>query len=344
MDRLVVTSMRQSGGKTTAIIGLGKALNKRIAYIKPFGERLLYRKKRLWDYDAALMTRIFELEENPEDMSIGFHHSKLLYMFDEKTAEERLKELLSSAGKDKDIVFVEAGKDITYGVSVGLDALSMAMYLDAPLLVLASGDDDTILDDIAFLGRHIRMEKIRLLGVIINKVLNVADFTDVHLPKIRETGIDVLGVIPYQKELTSFSAGFLADRLFAKVIAGEANLNRPIKSVFIGAMSAMAALKSPYFREENKAVITSGDRADMIVAALESDTAAVVLTNNILPSPNLIAQAARNEVPMLLVALDTYQAAKQIDGIEALPTKDETEKIAFITSMIKDHVNLNKFS
>lgn len=187
MGSIVVTSMRQSAGKTSAIIGIAKALDKKIGYIKPFGDRLLYRKKRLWDYDAALVTSIFNLEENPEEISIGFHHAKLLYMFDEKTTRVKLSDLLASVGKGKDLVFVESGRDITYGVSVGLDALSIASFLDAPLLVIVSGDEDTILDDITFLMKDIRLEDINLLGVIINKVSNIIDFTDIHLPGSRNS-------------------------------------------------------------------------------------------------------------------------------------------------------------
>ena len=67
MRKFVVTSLRQSAGKTSMIIGIAKALNRSIGYIKPLGERFLYRKKRLWDYDAALVTNIFGLKENPED-------------------------------------------------------------------------------------------------------------------------------------------------------------------------------------------------------------------------------------------------------------------------------------
>ena len=53
MDTFVVASMRPSAGKTSIIIGITKALNRKIGYIKPFGDRFLYRKKRMWDYDAA---------------------------------------------------------------------------------------------------------------------------------------------------------------------------------------------------------------------------------------------------------------------------------------------------
>ncbi len=335
--------MRQSAGKTSVIIGMAKALNKKIGYMKPFGERLLYRKKRLWDYDAALIAGIFELEENIEDMSIGFHHSKLLYMLDEETTREKLTELLANVGNKKDIVFIEAGKDITYGGSVYLDALSLCKYLDAGLLVVASGDEDTILDDLTFLKKRIQMEKVKLRGVVINKVANITEFTDIHLNKIKQMGIPVLGVVPYHKELPFFSVSYLADRLFAKVIAGENSLHRTVKNIFIGSASASAALKNPFFQAEDKVVITSGDRGDMIVAALGSKSAAVVLTNNILPPPILISKAEKMNIPLLLVSLDSYQVAKQIDALESLPTKNDLEKISLIEQMIGSHVNMKDF-
>jgi len=340
MDKFVVTSLRQGAGKTSVIIGITKALNRKIGYIKPFGERFLYRKKRLWDYDAALITNIFGLEENPENMSIGFHHSKLLYMLDEDTTREKLRELLVSVGEGKEIFFAECGKDITYGVSVHLDALTIARDLNAQLIVVASGDEDTILDDVIFLKKYIRMGDVRCKGIIINKVANVADFCDTRLSKIQQHGVEVLGVIPYYKELPYFSVSYLADRLFAKIITGEENLNRTVKNIFIGSMSACAALKNPLFQEESNVVITSGDRSDMIVAALGNNAAAIILTNNILPPSNLISKAAKLEIPLLLVSADTYEIAKQIEGMESLPTKDDLGKIALIEQMVRTHVNL----
>jgi BioD-like phosphotransacetylase family protein len=288
------------------------------------------------------MASIFGLEENIEDMSIGFHHSKLLYMLDEEMTKQKLLELLAIVGNKKDYVFIEAGKDITYGASVYLDALSVAKSLDAGLLVVASGAEDTILDDITFLKKRVSLEKVNLRGVIINKVTNITEFTDIHLTKIKQLGVNVLGVIPYYKELPFFSVSYLADRLFAKVIAGEDSLHRMVKNIFIGSASASAALKNPLFQVEDKVVITSGDRGDMIVAALGSNSAAIVLTNNILPPPNLISKAEKSGIPLLLVSLDSYQVAKQIDNLESLPTKDDKEKISIIEQMITAHVNIKE--
>ena len=341
MEKVVVTSMRENAGKTTAIIGIAKALNLKFGYMKPFGERLVYRKKRLWDYDASLIAGIFGVEENPEDMSIGFHHPKLLYMLDEETTGKRLLEQLAHVGEKKDFVFIEAGQDITYGASVYLDAISLAKYLDARLLVVAAGEGSA-LDGTTFLHKRIQLEDVDLLGIIFNQVTNVSEFTDYYSDKINKLDINVLGIIPYYQELSFFSVDFVVDRLLAKVIAGETRLNRRVKNIFVASASVSAALKHPGYQAEDKMVITSGDRADMILAALDSHSAAVVLTNNILPPPNLIAKAEELGIPLLLIPLDTYQVVRQMDTMEKLPTRDDKDKIALIEQMIMSHVNLNK--
>jgi BioD-like phosphotransacetylase family protein len=344
MQRYVITSMHPNAGKTSMIVGLAKALQKKIGYIKPFGDRLLYRKKRLWDYDTALINSIFGLEEDPAEMSIGFDHARLLYIFDKETIKKKVLELQEGASRNKEILFIEGGKEISYGVSIYLDAISLAKSLSAELLVVISGKEETIIDDIIFLKNHVDLGTVNLKGIIINKVPNLEDFINIHLPKINLLGINVLGVIPYYEELPQFTVHFLADRLFAKVITGESFLNRPVKNIIVGSMSANAAKNSPVFHEKNKVVITSGDRDDMIAAALESDTSALVLTCNIEPSPELVSKASEREIPLLLVSPDTYQIAKQIDFIEPLLQANDSDKILLIEQMIKKYVKLEEFS
>ena len=109
MDRVVVASMRKSAGKTSFIIGLTQILKnkKTIGYMKPFGDRLLYRKKRLWDYDSALMANIFGLKEDPENITIAFEHSKIKYMYDEQGTREKLKGMAANCQKGRDLLIVE---------------------------------------------------------------------------------------------------------------------------------------------------------------------------------------------------------------------------------------------
>ena len=343
MNKLVVTSMRHNAGKTSVIIGLANALNKKIGYIKPFGDKLLYRKKRLWDYDAALIASIFSLEEPPEDMSIGFNHSRLLYVLDRDATKNKVLELQKRVDKNADVMFIESGKDISYGVSVNLDAMSLAAFLEAQLIVVISGNEETVLDDITFLVNHIDTDGVNFKGVILNKISNAPDFIDIHLPKIKQMGINILGVIPYYEELPRFSVHYLAERLFAKVITSTSHLNRVVKNIVIGAMTVTAAKENPLFYQENKVFITSGERSDLINAAMDTHSAAIILTNNISPSQDVISKAAELEIPLLLVTSDTYSVARQIDSMESLLTKEDTDKITLIEKMIHGHVNLNEF-
>ena len=92
MNRYVVASTRQSSGKTSLIVGLAQSRCSRFGYIKPLGDRLLYRKKRLWDFDASLVASVLGLDHAAEDMTIGFERTKLKYMYDEQSTKARLLE------------------------------------------------------------------------------------------------------------------------------------------------------------------------------------------------------------------------------------------------------------
>ena len=342
MEKVIIASMRRSAGKTSAIVGITAAAKKKIAYAKPLGERMLYRKKRLWDYDSSLISALFGLKEDPVDMSIGFDHSKLRYMYDEEGTRKKLMENIGNVADGRDVLFIEGGRDLTYGISVHLDTLSLAKYTGGKLFIVVSGDNDSILDDLLFLKRHVNLAGVTLNGVIINKVQNLDEFQSTHLPAISQMGIPIMGVIPYQSELTHFTVSYLSERLFAKVLCGEGGLTRVVKNILIGAWSANVFLQNPIFKKENKLVITGGDRTDMILASLESDTSGIILTNNILPPSNIISKASERNIPLLMVFSDTYQTAKQIESLEPLLTKDDGEKVEMLKALFQKHVDLQE--
>jgi dethiobiotin synthetase len=316
MDRIIMASMNRGAGKTSLIIGLAKALKKSFGYLKPLGDRMIYREKKMWDYDADLVTRIFGMHEEPELLTLGFEHSKLRYMYDDEGRKKKLHEMVAHANKD--ILFVEGGNRMRYGVSLGLDAFSLAKDIGGQLVIVIEGHEDTLLDDAIFIKRYLDTSQFVLKGLIFNKVRNVEDFESIYFKKITDEGIPVLGVIPYQKELTYLTARFLAERLFAKVITGEMGLHRVIKSILIGAMSVNALFQTSLFQREGKLVITSGDRADMILAAIESDTSCVVITNNILPSSNIISKAQSGAFQCCSFHRIPIRWPSSIDNLEVL--------------------------
>lgn len=344
MNKILIASMRKSAGKTSILVGLGAAFGKKIGYMKPIGDRLLYKKKRLWDYDASLMTDVFGLTENPEDITIGFEHAKLKFMFDEAAVKERLIEISGKSGNGKDTLFIEGGYDLEYGTSVHLDAIHVATVLDAKLVVVISGDEDMIEDDVAFLKKRVQLGNAKFGGIIINKVKDVEEFKQTCLKGILKHGLPVLGIIPHTKELTSLTVGFLADSMFAKLLTGHESFGNIVQNIFVGAMSSEMALNNPLFKKENKLIITSGDRSDMIVTAIETNSSAIIVTNSFVPPPHIISKAAEKKVPMLSVSIDTYQVAKQLDAIEPLLMKNEQAKIDTLGRLVAENINIKELA
>jgi hypothetical protein len=342
MNKIVFASTRESAGKTSIIVGLTTALGKKAGYIKPFGDRLIYRRKKNWDYDASLLLQILGIDEEPESISLGFNHSKLRYVYDQESTKKAVVGMADNAGKGKEILFAEGGRDLAYGASLELDSISLAKYLGAKLVVVSSGDIDTVYDDIRHLKKNHDLGGVNFGGVIANKLPDVDDFESNFAGKIREMGVTILGAVPYKEQLTFYSVQFLADRLFAKVIAGEKGLGNIVKNIFVGAMSTEESMRNPLFNKENKFLITSGDRSDMILAALDSDTIGILLTNNLLPQANIISRAAEKNVPLLLVPMDTFQASKQIDRLEALPSKENAAGIQSLAQLMQKYVKLEE--
>jgi len=340
MKTIVVGSTHKSAGKTSLIVGLAKAAGKPAGYMKPLGDRLLYRKKRLWDYDAALITNVFGLEGNPEDMTIGFEHSKLRYMYDAEGMKGKLSEMLTAAGEGKELVFVEAGESLSCGASINLDSMALAEQLGGRLVLVVSGSESAVVDDLAFVKRYVDLNGIDFAGVIINKVRNLEDYKTTHVDDVLALGVNVLGVVPFEGELTKLTVGHLAERLLAKVVAGENGLSQKVNAIMVGAMSTNVALQNPLFKKDGKLVITGGDRSDLVLAAIESNTSGVILTNNVLPAANIISKASERNIPLLLVPFDTYQTASQIESIDPLLVKDDVKKMDVLKELVNAHVSM----
>lgn len=342
MKTIIVTSMRADAGKTSLIVGLSKNTTKNLGYLKPFGDRLLYRKKRLWDFDAAASTAAMGASEPPETMSIGFDHSKLRFMFDDVSIADKVKEIAELNATGKDLMLVESATDLNRGLSVKLDAISLTKYLDGELLVVLCGSNDQIADDAFALKKMLEKTDLNLAGLVINKVRDPEDFKTVYGEQFVSLGLPLLGIIPFDDTLTRPSMQFLADLLFAKVLAGEKGLGNSFKDIFVGAMSADAVLRVQRFNKESKLVITSGDRSDMILAAMNTKAAGIILTNNILPPANIIAKASSAGIPLLLVAQDTFQAAKKVDSLVPLLSREDTDKMATLKTLIAQHIKLSE--
>ncbi len=342
MKKIVVASTNKSAGKTCIITGLIKASGKKCGYLKPFGDRLVYGGKKIWDLDAGFMAASFNLSEKAEDMTLGFDHSKIKYAYDEKTIGKKLSDMCAKAGKGKDALIIEGGSEMWHGASVLLDAVSVTKHVGGSLALVVDGEEYDVLDDIFFMKKYLDASGVKFAGVIINKAADVESFKKTYLAQLKKEKINVLGIIPRAKELSYYKAKHLLDHIIVKNLTGNAGLEKTIKSVFVGDMAENAALSNTAFKSEGKMVITSGDRSDMILAAIETASSCILLTNGRMPHANLITKAVHAQIPMFLVPTDTYRTVTQIEHLEPLLTKDDKEKTDLLKELVKKNARIKE--
>ena len=109
------------------------------------------------------------------------------------------------------------------------------------------------------------------------------------------------------------------------------------------AIAIAEANKLNIFNKDNNLIITSGDRSDIMLAALEHTPSAFILSNGILPSRNVITICEQKNIPLLSVQTETFLTAKNVDDMHPLLYMEHTDKIEQLTRLVKENVNLAEF-
>ncbi len=342
MKKLLFASTRESAGKTSLLAGIAGAVRKNCGYMKPLGDRLVYADKKNMDYDSILMSRVLDLKTPPEKLSLGFGYGKIKSLCsNEKECSSRIHDMIK-LHEARDILFIEGGKDIIYGSSVGMDSVSLAGYAEGiRLIFVTGGSDERIMDDVYFIHEHVHKKKTPVSGLLINKVHDPASFRENCLDAIEGMGIKVMGIIPFRDELTRLTIRNICEKLSAGIIAGGAGLDNVVENILVGAMSTGEVLSHILFNRLNKLIITSGDRSDIIVAALESDTAGIVLSNQMLPPPHITAMAEERKIPILIAKGDTFHVAKQIDDMEPLLTFENRDTMRLLAQLAEENIDFD---
>ena len=73
--------------------------------------------------------------------------------------------------------------------------------------------------------------------------------------------------------------------------------------------------------------IRDRDRTDVIMACIEDGTSGIILTNNIVPSANILARANEKGIPLLSLRPDTYTVAKLVENIQPVILPEEKDKL-----------------
>ena len=147
-------------------------------------------------------------------------------------------------------------------------------------------------------------------------------------------GIPVVGILPDDRLLCSVSVNELAEILNGEILCTSTAGEDLIEHFSAGAMRAEQALS--YFRRvPKKAVITGGDRADIQLAALQTDTRCLVLTGNLYPPQVVLTQAATQGVSVIMVRSSTWQAVQKANETLGQVRLKTEQQIACLRRMIE---------
>ncbi len=342
----ILSATRSSIGKTALCLGL--ALNFReegvnVGYFKPLGWRTISLDGKPLDEDTLHMKEILDLEEPLELITpVLFEYQYLDQYSMEHAASllDRVSQAYQRVAKDKDIVIIESLHEPYLGVSLNLSAPDLAKKFESHLLLLSTTLRDTAVDEILFEYSCISQKGTKCNGVIFNRVRRPIDgrIKNVIVPALEKQGIRVWGLIPESTTLTAPTVEELVETLGGEVLCGEKKLSNLVERYLIGAMTQDSAIR--YFRRApKKAVITGGDRPDIALAALETDTSVLILTGNLHPDVRVLAKAEERGVPIVLVSYDTYTAVDRVKDATGKIKVGDRKRINEAKRLISKYVN-----
>jgi len=351
-----IATSEHNSGKSIVTLGLMSMLigkTAKVGYFRPIIED--FEDGKLDNHIETVISH-FGLDIDFED-AFAITKSKLIKKKNKGKIGEVLDLIIEKYKKLEeqfDFVLVEGTSFSGEGTVIELDMnVLIAKNLGIPTIIVGSGVGKTLeelIDSLYLAYDSFKVKEVEVLAVIANKVQpeNIKLVTDglkSNLPK------EVLvNAIPIISSLNNPTIKEIVDELDAKVLFGKEFLNNEIGNFSVGAMQLHNYL---LHLKENALVITPGDRADIILGALQANESAnypaisgIVLTGNIIPEDSILKliEGLTSIVPIISVAGGTYSITNRIGNIKSQIYADNTHKIETSINTFEKFVDLDDLS
>ncbi len=286
------------------------------------------------DADAAFHQSLFPQNAAPAGWPTSVEHVPDASALDEVIAK------LKDANLPQGITIVDGvSGDISDTERIRLDG-ALAQVLDATVILVSNGTSappEQVAQ--AFAGR--------LIGAIINSVPDHAmhQAATAITASFEQQGIAVLGVIPETRRMLALTVGEIAEHLGAELINAAAlkspdeRMGELVEYFMLGGLFLD---KGAYVfgRRENKAVIVRGDRPDLQMAALDTSTACLILTNGKTPIQYIAHHAGLRQTPMMATPAPTLETMEKLHSIGDRGSVRSTHKAQCFAELLEVHCNL----
>jgi BioD-like phosphotransacetylase family protein len=350
MTENIIISGDTLTGKTMVAIALAAKLkekNKSVGYFKPAGTKSFEHNAGSEDVDedAAIMKELLEMKhslscicpivrtKSSYDELLRIGHDELM---------KRIKECYAEVSEGRDYVIVEGTKASWHLMHVDLSTPQLAKELGGSVVCLVNFPDITAIDDILLHVDLFKQHGIENASIVLNMVPPMLKKTVTKEigPFLEDRGIDLVGIIYLNRELFSPTVREIQRALNGEIVTGTDKMDLLIDQFMVGSMAPENALK--WFRRvRDKAVITSGDRTDICLTALETDTNLLILTGGMGPDIGTISRARELGVPIMMTAHDTYTTGHIVDGLIGTVTADNKEKLAIVENIVGAALDLD---
>ena len=253
-----------------------------------------------------------------------------------------------------DFVLVEGTSFTGEGtvIEMGMNVL-IAKNLGIPTIIVGTEAEKTqeeLVDSLYLAYDSFKVKEVEVLAVIANKVKpeNMESVTASLKKSLPEEVL--VNTIPIISSLNNPTIQEIVKELNARVLFGASFLNNQIGSFSVGAMQLRNYLLN---LKENGLVITPGDRADIILGALQANESVnypaisgIVLTGNILPEESILKliEGLSNVVPIIAVEEGTYLITNKIGSIKPKIYANNKEKILTSINTFENYVDLDNLS
>jgi phosphate acetyltransferase len=351
----IATSEPESG-KSIIALGLMRMLlgkTKKVGYFRPVIDDFPAGKK---DNHIDTVLSHFELDMNYEDC-FAITGSEVIH---KKTSgkEGEIVDIIIEKYKDLeekfDFILVEGTDFSGEGLFVELDInVLIAKNLGIPTIIVGSGKNKTVDELVSNL--HLAYESfverdVKVLAVVANKVdPDKIKIIKDSIEKELSNGV-LVNVIPMVKTLNNPTIKEIVDELDIEVLLGEEHINNQVGNFSVGAMQLRNFLRK---LTENNLVITPGDRADIILGALQANISdnypkisGIILTGGITPEEPILklVEGLDEIVPLLSIKNGTFETANKIGAIRSNIYANNKNRIYTSLSTFERYVNIDALS
>ncbi|WP_024480201.1 phosphate acetyltransferase [Cellulophaga baltica] len=350
---IYIATTEPNSGKSIVSLGLMQILlgkTAKVGYFRPIVDDL---KEGQIDNHIQTVLSHFEVDMKPED-AYAFTRSKVLQLKNQDKDDEIISHIIHKfkAIEDRfDFVLVEGTDFSGEGAIIEWDInVLVAKNLGIPAVIITSGAGKTLEELVGnlYMGFDSFREKgVEVLLTVANKVQpeNLEVVVAALKKKLPEKVL--IGAIPANPTLGNPTVKEIASQLDAKVLFGEGYLNNQANGFSVGAMQLRNYLTH---LKKDSLVITPGDRADIILGALQANISTnypnlsgIVLTGGLIPEDSIIKliEGLSDIIPIISVNQGTFAVTNKIGAIKPKIYADNTEKITTSIQEFEKHIPVN---